>query len=91
MQKRKNHSPNQKMVGSKSKTGKPKDLAKTKNQRIFNIVRLPYGKSSKIRVVNPSASVKIPIEGLLQLKQMVDLEKDNGLATINIAPIYPKI
>ena len=91
MQKRKNHSPNQKMVGNKSKTGKPKDLAKTKNQRIFNIVRLPYGKSSKLRVVNPSASVKIPIEGLLQLKQMVDLEKDNGPATINIAPIYPKI
>ena len=79
------------MVGSKSKTGKPKDPSKTKNQRIFNIVRLPYGKSSKIRVVNPSASVKIPIKGLLQLKQMVDLEKDNGLATINIAPTYPKI
>ena len=86
----------QNIISSKSKTMKPNDKPeKTKNPRIFNIVRLPYGKSSKIRVVNSSSSVKIPIEGLLQLKQMAELEKDlqnrTGLATINVSSAHPSV
>ena len=92
MKKNKSDGPlNHKILDSQSKLGKSKsqsESVKARNQRIFNIVRLPYGKSSKIRVINPSASVKIPIGGLLRLQKMADLEKENGLATINVPPIY---
>ena len=93
MKKKKSDAPlNHKISDIQSKLGKSKnqsELPKARNQRIFNIVRLPYGKSSKLRIVNPADSVKIPIAGLLRLQKMADLEKDNGLATINVPPMNP--
>ena len=93
MKKKKSEAPlNHKISDIQSKLSKSKnqsELPKARNQRIFNIVRLPYGKSSKIRIVNPAASVKIPIGGLLRLQKMADLEKENGLATINVPPMNP--
>ena len=93
MKKKKSDAPlNHKITQSQSKLDKSKnqsESSKTKNHRIFNIVRLPYGKSSKIRVINQPASVKIPIGGLLRLQQMADLEKESGLATINVPPMNP--